>query len=370
MTTLLLDAPPRKARTCARPLSQEQRRAVAALRRSVTLERKRELQALEKGSYWDRIDWSHIRVVLLGAKLGSGSLLALLPDSLIHQVLLIAARRRWRPTFKASPAGPRGLSISKTKEGASSLAFNCDPEVEWDEHRSFTFDGWGTQYIEVVLSDVYIGSSLVLARIDNGTPLISIDFSCERYDAEEEAGALPAMEDYWHEPRVGETTVTIDFHQPRAWKYRPAESPAEASDMVAHVTAWNDWDWRQNWLQPHASATVSLGLLVDFDESLMRLGIDGMPGPTVPFARDAPLRLGLDGFYGEQKAKEVLHDGSIRTKRVTISLRTDAPVPKAMLACRDVDEGTCDYLQCLACKYERAIEEQRAPTCPPCDGPP
>ena len=59
----------------------------------------------------------------------------------------------------------------------------------------------------------------------------------------------------------------------------------------------------------------------------MRLGIDGMPGPTVPFARDAPLRLGLDGFYGEQKAKEVLHDGSIRTKRVTISLRTDAPVP-------------------------------------------
>ena len=49
---------------------------------------------------------------------------------------------------------------------------------------------------------------------------------------------------------------------------------------------------------------------------------------------------------------------------------TDAPVPKAMLACRDVDEGTCDYLQCLACKYERAIEEQRAPTCPPCDGPP
>ena len=92
MSTLLLDALPRKARTCERPLSQEQRRAVAALRRSVTVQRKRELQALEKGSYWDRIDWSHIRVVLLGAKPGSGSLLGLLPDSLIHQVLLIAAR--------------------------------------------------------------------------------------------------------------------------------------------------------------------------------------------------------------------------------------------------------------------------------------
>ena len=55
----------------------------------------------------------------------------------------------------------------------------------------------------------------------------------------------------------------------------------------------------------------------------------------------------------------MLHDGSIRLKRVTITLLTDAPVPKPMLACRDVDEGTCDYLQCPACKYERAVEEQR-----------
>ena len=105
---------------------------------------------------------------------------------------------------------------------------------------------------------------------------------------------------------------------------------------------------------------MRLGLLIDFDESLVRIGIDGTPGPTVPFVCDAPLRLGLDGFYGEQKAKEVLADGSIRTKRVTMSLMTDAPVPKPMLACRDVDEGTCDYLECPACKYERAVEERRS----------
>jgi len=353
MTTLLLDAQSRKARHCKRPMSENLRKAVAAHRRSATVLRKRELQALEKGSFWDRMDWSHIRVVLLGAKPGSGSLLGLLPDSLIHQVLLIAARRRWRPTFTASPAGPRGLSVSKSKEGASSLSFPCDPEVAWDEHHSFAFDGWGTQYIEVVLSDVYIGSSLILARRD-GTPLVSVDFSCERYnEGEGPGGALDSQGD-----RVGETTVTIDFHQPRAWKYRPDESPFDASDMVAHVTAWNDWDWRQNWLQQSASASVSLGLLIDFDESLMRLGVDGTPGPTVPFARDEPLRMGLDGFYGELKSKEVLHDASIRTKRVTVSLRTDAPVPKSMLACNDVDEGTCDYLECPACRYERAIEEQ------------
>jgi len=80
-------------------VSEAWRRAVGQYRRSVNAQRKRDQRDLENGSFWDRIDWSHVRVVLMGAKPGSGSLLSLLPDSVVREVLLTAARRRWRPSL-------------------------------------------------------------------------------------------------------------------------------------------------------------------------------------------------------------------------------------------------------------------------------
>ena len=75
--TLLLDPPKNgKGHTC---VSEAWRRAVGQYRRSVNAQRKRDQRDLENGSFWDRIDWSHVRVVLMGAKPGSGSLLSLLP---------------------------------------------------------------------------------------------------------------------------------------------------------------------------------------------------------------------------------------------------------------------------------------------------
>ena len=78
---------------------------------------------------------------------------------------------------------------------------------------------------------------------------------------------------------------------------------------------------------PDHGNPVTLGLLIDFDEGLIRMGlwlgqralrrwIRFAPslGPTLPFARDAPLRLGLSGFYGERKVKE--------TRRCSVTARS------------------------------------------------
>ena len=176
----------------------------------------------------------------------------------------------------------------------------------------------------------------------------------------------------------GDTTVLIEFEQPRDWKYRDRTKDgvagvggAAGGPMVAHTTAWNRWDTSYPRVPPDHGNPVTLGLLIDFDEGLIRMGlwlgqralrrwIRFAPslGPTLPFARDAPLRLGLSGFYGERKVKEVLGDGSIKAKRIAVTLQTDRTVPPSMLSCRHVDCGTCDYLTCRACLFENSADGQ------------
>ena len=121
--------------------------------------------------------------------------------------------------------------------------------------------------------------------------------------------------------------------------------------MTGHVIAWNSWDeprpyYGGQWPPPehdYNRVSVRIGLLVDFDERIMRVGLEPgasgyewemLPGPTVPFEDDGeggggPLHLGLVGFFGEAKEKEVLPDGAIRPKRITFSLRTGEDVPQA-----------------------------------------
>ena len=62
--------------------------------------------------------------------------------------------------------------------------------------------------------------------------------------------------------------------------------------------------------------------------------------------------------YGERKVKKVLGDGSIKAKRIAVTLQTDRTVPPSMLSCRHVDCGTCDYLTCRACLFENSADGQ------------
>ena len=158
-----------------------------------------------------------------------------------------------------------------------------------DEHHSFAFDGFGLQYLEIALSDCYIGSNLVLAAPDC-EPVVSVLFLSERYGGEEDDAG-----------ENGDTTVFVEYNEPRDWKGKtgwtseqpappPAPSPqqlgssAEPPDTIpwmAHVTAFNRWhdcDYPGLYeVERYESTPVTLCLLVDFDAQLAVVGLGIYP---------------------------------------------------------------------------------------------
>ena len=92
------------------------------------------------------------------------------------------------------------------------------------------------------MAQSYFGSSLALyqeAQPELDTEVLSVNFNMELYGR----GGADGDKDY------GDTTVLIEFEQPRDWKYRDRTKDgvagvggAAGGPMVAHTTAWNRWD--------------------------------------------------------------------------------------------------------------------------------
>ena len=66
--------------------------------------------------------------------------------------------------------------------------------------------------------------------------------------------------------------------------------------------------------------------------------------------------MGLEGWWGEDKAKEVLPDGSVRLRRVSCAVEVPERVPPALLHDLIIDHGTCVEAECEHCQYVNVIE--------------
>ena len=104
-------------------------------------------------------------------------------------------------------------------------------------------------------------------------------------------------------------------------------------------------------------------MLIDFDCKLMRLGLNQIAGPVIPFACcDAPLRLGFSGWYGELNKKVVLSDASIRPQKVEIHLHQEIFLCHGIPLCQATlctDQGTCDVANCHFCQCEARREQEQ-----------
>ena len=377
----------------------------------LNLERQHNRCELVGGTYWDRLVWPQIRVILLGAR-SSGSILSILPSDVVHKIILIAHRPRWLPKFTTTTKLARGSTILERTphhEVTSILAFRCSSTVRLSSLPSIRLDGEGLQYFELVLGHADFGTSVALFD-DAGTQSVSIEFTCSECTHPSEYGF------------VDDSTVEVDFSgvgAPAQWyeqsDFVGFEAITKTSAELAairngaahpyqalsnHVAAWNNWDSRfqtepaERWLAAcdlgvleadnfegwnMAHRHVRMGCLFDFDAKLARFSLNGAPGPVLPFAyglraegeddetpvpMDAStLRMGLQGFYGDDKRKYVHPDGSIQLARVRCALRVPDSVPANMVS-EDlaIDEGTCDHRTCLHCQQVLQFsQELRAP---------
>ena len=335
------------------------------------------------GSYWDRLTWPQLAVILLGARRTSGCCLSWLPDAVLQKIIHMAARPRWRPTFSWSPTStaklPAGARLSK---GRTTLSFRCAPEVELGKLPSLRLDGWGVQYIELALSFVGIGSTISI-YFGDGPPsdVVCIDFEAEQY-GEDEYGATTVMVTYHIKDAPAsyleahaEASSRMIIHAEDAHGGTLDAAAAAESRWGRHVHLWNAWEEDEsdesNYYEPEGSKPPSgrarVGLLLDFEAQLARLALNGRPGPLVPFSSGSPdtsgdkyqvmptdgrsLRLGLEGWWGEDKAKQVLPDGSVRLQRVSCSVDVPARVPFELLEDLIIDHGTCVEAECDHCRY-------------------
>ena len=142
-----------------------------------------------------------------------------------------------------------------------------------------------------------------------------------------------------------------------------------------HVHNWNTWEDIEQEDSKPVSGRARLGLLLDFEAQLARLALNDVPGPLVPFSSgsliDPPsgkfqvvptdcrsLRLGLDGWWGEDKTRLVLPDGSVRLQRVSCAVEVPPRVPSALLEGLILDHGTCVEAECEHCQYNPSTRWQ------------
>ena len=319
-------------------------------------ERNAKARSLVSGQFWDRLSWQQTRMFLLGAKKDTACILYLLPEVLVLRILSFAHNPRWRPTFT------RALPKDSVTAGGTKHSFRCRTFEVFEPSPYVEIDGTGTQYIELDLSFIDLGSEVEFYRPD-GSEVISIRFNAEKY---------------WQTDHYADETVTIIFFdEPTAdppgakwpdneiyeegvkqhrtfgangneWSFRVPLPKTGRVAHRAHMSSWSLW-WNEH------KASVTLGMLFDFDHGTVRFGLrarstrppvshftqglsgvcnhfypEWRAGPLVPFPH-GPVRMGLSGFFGEDKEKEVAADGAIRLVRVSASISTPQAVPAALI---------------------------------------
>jgi hypothetical protein len=314
---------------------------------------------------WNRLSWAQVRVVLVGSQKDSESLFFWLPSALIERILLQAHHPRWRPTFTSLRALPRRMGSISAK--GSRLTFPTDPLYCFDDDArstaSIELDGEGLQLCELSLSYVGIGSTVRLFNVSDGLEQVKIAFSINPPRDKEERDLPFARRKLSEEVHIiFDAQETDDCSEWATFFPSPStRGRVRAGRYVAHAAAWSEWSHKEN----GRAENIRLLLIFDFRLRTMRLALNESAfvsrddahwsylDRAIPIGHEK-LRLGLAGWWGDEKMRHVLPDGGIQLRRITATVTVPQVVPTPKVALFSKGGALfCAPATCMQCRANK-----------------